>query len=159
MAMVSMLLLTIPMVAIALNTDPPRALLDTATVVMVNVRLNLVMGTAQEQATTTEAPREFKDMVMEVITRGLRMPDTLMVMVNHMCTRAVLTTMALTDMRLTMSIRRGLLMPDMVMEEKATSILTDHILTTRLRFITQKHTTMDMARDLLNPDMALLTSM
>merc|ERR1739838_883424 len=96
---------------------------------------------------------------MVVITRGLLMLDTTMVMVNLMSTRAVLTTTDLMVMRLTMSIERGLLNLDMVMVVKAISMLTGLTLTTRLRFTTQKLTTMDMARDLLNLDMALLMSM
>merc|ERR1739838_460797 len=111
------------------------------------------------EATTIEALKEFKDMVMVVITRGLLMLDTTMVMVNLMSTRAVLTTTDLMAMRLTMSIERGLLNLDMVMVVKAISMLTDLTLTTRSRFTTLKLTTMDMERDLLNLDMALLMSM
>merc|ERR1712183_383293 len=67
--------------------------------------------------------------------------------------------MDLMDMRLIMIIRRDLLRLDMVMVVIATSMSTDHTLITRLRFIIHKHITMDMARDLLSLDMALLMSM
>merc|ERR1711970_1404148 len=67
--------------------------------------------------------------------------------------------MDLMDMRLIMIIRRDLLRLDMAMVVIATSMSTDHTLTTRLRFIIHKHITMDMARGLLNLDMALLMSM
>merc|ERR1739838_701065 len=112
--------------------------------------LNLVMDIAQALATTIEALKEFKDMVMVVITRGLLMLDTTMVMVNLMSTRAVLTTTDLMAMKLTMSIERGLLNLDMVMVVKAISMLTDLTLTTRSRCITLKLTTMDTERGLLH---------
>ena len=119
--------------------------------------LNLDMDTAQELATTTEVPREFMD--MEVITRDLLILDTTMVMDILMSTRTVTTTMDLMDMRLSMITRRDLLMLDMATVVKAISMSTGLILTTRLRFTTLKPTTMDMARGLLNLDMALLMSM
>merc|ERR1719153_1341511 len=67
--------------------------------------------------------------------------------------------MDLTDMRLSMITRRDLLRLDMAMVVIATSMSTGLTLTTRLRFIIHKHITMDMARGLLSPDMALLMSM
>ena len=121
--------------------------------------LNLDMDTALELATTTEVPREFKDMVMEVITRDLQNLDTTMVMDILMSTRTVITTMDLMDMKLSMITRRDLLMLDMATAVKAISMSTGLILTTRSRFTTLKPTTMDMARGLLNLDMALLMSM
>ena len=71
--------------------------------------LNLVMDIAAE-ATTIEAPKEFKAMAMVVITRGLLMLDTTMVMVNLMSTRAVLITTDLMVMKLITSIKRDLLL-------------------------------------------------
>jgi len=142
----------------AMSTEQLKDLLEDMEDITKDLQ-NLVMDTAQELATTTEAPREFKDMAMEDIIRGLLMLDTLMAMGNLMCTRAVLITMDLMGMRLTMIIRRDPLMPDMVMEVKATNMLTDHILTTRLRSTTQRLTTMDMERGQLNLDMAQLMSM
>ena len=121
--------------------------------------LNLDMVTAQELAIITEAPKGFKDMAMEVITRDLLILDTTMVMDNHMSSRTVITTMDLTDMKLSMITRKDLLMLDMAMVVKAISMLTDLILTTRSRFTILKATTMDMERGLLNLDMALLMSM
>ena len=121
--------------------------------------LNLDMVTAQELAFITEAPKGFKDMAMEVITRDLLFLDTTMVMDILMSTRTVTTTMDLMDMRLSMITRRDLLMLDMAMVVKAISMLTDLILTTRSRFTILKPTTMDMERGLLNLDMALLMSM
>merc|ERR1711970_645851 len=76
-----------------------------------------------------------------------------------MFTRTVIIIMDLMDMRLIMIIRRDLLRLDMAMVVIATSMSTDHTLITRLRFIIQKHITMDMARGLLSLDMALLMSM
>merc|ERR1719481_1699724 len=69
--------------------------------------------------------------------------------------------MVLMDMRLIMITRRDLLMLDMDTVVIATSMSTDLTLITRLRFTIQKLITMDMARDLLSPDMdmALLTFM
>ena len=126
MATVSMLWLTIPMVGIALSTEPHRASLG-----MASVRLNLgmedmvvivtftellrdllvvmeditrdllllVMDTPQELATTTGVPREFKDTVMEAITRDLQLLDTTMAMGIPMSTRTVLPTMGLMVMK------------------------------------------------------------
>merc|ERR1711970_126590 len=76
-----------------------------------------------------------------------------------MFTRTVIIIMDLMDMRLIMIIRRDLLRLDMAMVVIATSMSTDHTLITRLRFIIHKHITMDMARDLLSLDTALLMSM
>merc|ERR1719427_1128039 len=58
-----------------------------------------------------------------------------------------------------MIIRRDLLRLDMAMVVIATSMSTGLTLITRLRFIIHKHITMDMARDLLSLDMALLMFM
>merc|ERR1711887_463426 len=119
------------------------------------------MVTAQVSVITTEVPREFRDMAMEVTTRdplSLVMVIT-MVMDTLMFTRTVIIIMDLTDMRLSMITRRDLLRLDMAMVVIATSMSTGHTLTTRLRFIIHKHITMDMARGLLSLDMALLMSM
>merc|ERR1711970_720511 len=70
-----------------------------------------------------------------------------------MFTRTVIIIMDLMDMRLIMIIRRDLLRLDMATVAIATSMSTGLTLITRLRFIIQKHITMDMARDLLNLDM------
>merc|ERR1711970_1022047 len=106
-------------------------------------------------------PRESKDMVMEVITRDLLslVMAITMDMDTLMFTRTVIIIMDLMDMRLIMIIRRDLLRLGMAMVVIATSMSTDHTLITRLRFIIHKHITMDMARDLLSLDMALLMSM
>merc|ERR1711887_417496 len=55
--------------------------------------------------------------------------------------------------------RRDLLRLDMAMVVIATSMSTGLTLIIRLRFITHKHITMDMARGLPSLDMALLMSM
>ena len=60
--------LVMDMGVIAMFTEQLRGLLEA---IMARGLLNLVMDTAQEQATTTEVPREFKDMDMEVIIRDL----------------------------------------------------------------------------------------
>merc|ERR1719250_474541 len=62
-------------------------------------------------------------------------------------------------MRLSMITRRDLLRLDMVMVVIATSMSTGPTLITRLRFITHRHITMDMARGLLSLVMAMLMSM
>ena len=89
--------------------------------------LNLDMDTAQELVTTTEAPKVFKDMVMEVITRDLLSLDTTMVTDILMSTRTVITTMDLTDMKLSMITRRDLLMlnQDMEVTVMSTELLRD----------------------------------
>merc|ERR1719312_2056860 len=69
---------------------------------------------------------------------------------NLMSTRTVIIIMDLTDMRLSMTIRRDLLRLDMVMVVIATSMSTGLTLITRLRFIIHRHITMDMARGLLS---------
>ena len=167
MATVSMLWLTIPMVGIALSTEPPRASLG-----MASVRLNLgmedmvgiamfteqlrdllvvmeaitrdllllVMDTPQELATTTGVPREFKDTVMEAITRDLQLLDTTMAMGIPMSTRTVLPTMDPMDMRLSMTTGRDLLRLDMALQAKATSMSADLTLSIMLRFTTQRPT-------------------
>merc|ERR1712212_720025 len=119
------------------------------------------MVTAQVSVITTEVPREFKDMVMEVTTRDLLSLDMVitMDMDNLMFTRTVIIIMDLMDMRLSMITRRDLLRLDTAMVVIAISMSTDHTLITRLRFIIHKHITMDMARGLLSLDMALLMSM
>merc|ERR1712212_1370153 len=119
------------------------------------------MVTAQVSVITTEVPREFRDMVMEVTTRDLLslVMVIIMDMDNLMFTRTVIIIMDLTDMRLSMITRRDLLRLDMAMVVIAISMSTDLTLTTRLRFIIHKHITMDMARGLLSLDMALLMSM
>merc|ERR1719430_926983 len=88
------------------------------------------MVTAQVSVITTEVPREFRDMVMEVTTRDLLSLDMVitMDMDNLMFTRTAIIIMDLTDMRLSMITRRDLLR-------------------------------LDMARGLLSLDMALLMSM
>merc|ERR1711942_612738 len=78
---------------------------------------------------------------------------------NLMSTRTVIIIMDLMDMRLSMITRRDLLRLDMVMVVIATSMSTDLTLITRLKFITHRHITMDMARGLLSLVMALLMSM
>merc|ERR1719430_901099 len=119
------------------------------------------MVTAQVSVITTEVPREFRDMAMEVTTRDLLslVMVITMDMDNLMFTRTVIIIMDLTDMRLSMITRRDLLRLDMAMVVIATSMSTGLILTTRLRFIIHKHITMDMARGLLSLDMALLMFM
>merc|ERR1711887_387079 len=116
------------------------------------------MVTAQVSVITTEVPREFRDMAMEVTTRDLLSLDMVitMDMDNLTFTRTVIIIMDLTDMRLSMITRRDLLRLDMAMVVIATSMSTGHTLTTRLRFIIHKHITMDMARGLLSLDMALV---
>ena len=84
--------------------------------------LNLVMDTPQEEAITTEAPKEFKDTVMEAITRDLLSLDTTMAMGIPMSTRTVLPTMDPMDMRLSMTTGRDLLRLDMALQAKATSM-------------------------------------
>merc|ERR1712212_185327 len=123
--------------------------------------LSLDMVTAQVSVITTEVPREFRDMVMEVTTRDLLslVMVITMDMDNLMFTRTVIIIMDLTDMRLSMITRRDLLRLDMATVVIATSMSTGLTLTTRLKFIIHKHITMDMARGLLSLDMALLMSM
>merc|ERR1711942_519246 len=146
------------MVVTAMSTEPLRALLE---VIMARDLLSLDMVTAPELAITTEVPREFKDMDMEVITKDLQSlaMGITMDMDNLMSTRTVIITMDLTDMRLSMITRRDLLRLDMVMVVIATSMSTDLTLITRLRFIIHRHITMDMARGLLSLVMALLMFM
>merc|ERR1711970_1006612 len=76
-----------------------------------------------------------------------------------MFTRTVIIIMDLMDMRLIMIIRRDLLRLDMDTVVIATSMSTGLTLITRLRFIIQKHITMDMARDQLSLDMVTLNLM
>merc|ERR1719431_1518388 len=71
-----------------------------------------------------------------------------------MFTRTVIIIMDLMVMRLIMIIRRDLLRLDMAMVVIATSMSTGLTLIIRLRFITHKHITMDIARGLPSLDMA-----
>merc|ERR1719315_424681 len=142
----------------AMSTEPLKVLLKD---IMARDLLSLDMVTVPESAITTEVPREFKDMVMEVTTRDLLslVMVITMDMDNLMFTRTVIIIMDLTDMRLSMITRRDLLRLDMAMVVIATSMSTGLTLTTRLRFIIHKNITMDMARGLLSLDMAPLMSM
>merc|ERR1719312_1250773 len=74
------------------------------------------MVTAQVLAITTEVPREFRDMAMEVITRDLLslVMVITMDMDNLMFIKTVIIIMDLMDMRLSMITRRDLLSLDMV---------------------------------------------
>merc|ERR1711887_344036 len=98
---------------------------------------------------------------MVVITRDLLSLVTVitMDMDTLMFTRTVIIIMDLMDMRLITIIRRDLLRLDMAMVVIATSMSTGLTLIIRLRFITHKHITMDMARGLPSLDMALHMSM
>merc|ERR1719153_29632 len=142
----------------AMSTEPLKVLLKD---IMARDLLSLDMVTVPESAITTEVPREFRDMAMEVTTRDLLslVMVITMDMDNLMFTRTVIIIMDLTDMRLSMITRRDLLRLDMAMVVIATSMSTGLTLTTRLRFIIHKHITMDMAKGLLSLDMALLMSM
>merc|ERR1719233_1574436 len=109
--------------------------------IMARDLLSLDMVTAQVSVITTEVPREFRDMVMEVTTRD---PQSLVMVITMdmdtlMFTRTVIIIMDLTDMRLSMIIRRDLLR--LVMKERVTSMSTGLILTTQLRYTIQKHIT------------------
>merc|ERR1712055_268234 len=129
--------------------------------VIIRDLLSLDMVTAQVSVITTEVPREFRDMAMEVTTRDLLslVMVITMDMDNLMFTRTVIIIMDLMDMRLSMIIKRDLQRLDMATVVIATSMSTGLTLITRLRFIIHKHITMDMARGLLSLDMALLMSM
>merc|ERR1719481_1094701 len=152
--------LVMVMEVIAIFTEQLRDLLK---VIMERDQPSLVTVTVQESAITTEVPREFKAMVMEVTTRDLLSLVMVIttVMDTLMSTRTVTIIMDLMDMRLIMITRRDLLRLDMDTVVIATSMSTDLTLITRLRFTIQKLITMDMARDLLSldTDMALLTFM
>merc|ERR1719187_2859480 len=85
------------------------------------------MVTAQELAITTEVPREFRDMVMEVTTKdllSLAMVIT-MAMDTLMSTRTVIIIMDLMVMRLIMITRRDLLMPSLVMVMEVIAMSTE----------------------------------
>merc|ERR1711862_234755 len=125
------------MEVIAMSTEPLRDLLK---VIMARDPLSPVMVTPQELAITTEVPREFRDMVMEVTTRDLLslVMVIITVMDTLMSTRTVIIITDLMDMRLIMITRRDLLM--LVMKEKVTSMSADHTLTIKLRFIIPKPT-------------------
>ena len=103
--------LVMDMEVTAMSTEPLRDLPEVMEVIVITTRglLNLVMDIVAE-ATTIEVHKEFKDMAMAVITRGLLMLDTTMVMVNLMSTRAVLIITDLMAMKLIMSIKRDLLL-------------------------------------------------
>merc|ERR1719481_58486 len=125
------------MEVIAMFTEQLRDLLK---VIMARDPLSLVTVTVQESAITTEVPREFKAMVMEVTTRDLLSLVMVITMVMDilMSTRTVTIIMDLMDMRLIMITRRDLLMLDM--KEKVTSMSADPTLTIKLRFIIPKPT-------------------
>merc|ERR1711970_1333806 len=95
-----------------------------------------------------------KHITMDII-RDLLNQDMVitMDMDTLMFTRTVIIIMDLMDMRLIMIIRRDLLRLNMDTVAIATSMSTGLTLITRLRFIIQKHITMDMARGLLSLDM------
>merc|ERR1719431_1688076 len=114
--------------------------------IMARDLLSLDMVTAQVSAITTEVPREFKDMAMEVITRD---PLSLVMVIimdmdNLMSTRTVIIIMDLMDMRLSMIIRRDLLLLNQVMGMEDTAMSTE-----LLRDLPKDI----MARDLLSLDM------
>merc|ERR1719466_739373 len=108
--------------------------------------LSLDMVTAQVSVITTEVPKEFKDMDMEVITRDLLslVMVIIMDMDNLMSTRTVIIIMDLMDMRLSMIIRRDLLLLNQVMGMEDTAMSTE-----LLRDLPKDI----MARDLLSLDM------
>merc|ERR1719427_1310670 len=85
------------------------------------------MVTAQASVITTEVPREFRDMAMEVITRDLLSQDMVitMDMDTLMFTRTVIIIMDLMDMRLSMITRRDLLKPNPVMDTEDTAMFTE----------------------------------
>merc|ERR1719431_2100013 len=93
------------------------------------------------------------------MARGLLSLD--MALLMSMLSRRTMdmVTLNLMVMRLITIIRRDLLRLDMAMVVIATSMSTGLTLIIRLRFITHKHITMDIARGLPSLDMALLMSM
>merc|ERR1719431_93038 len=114
--------------------------------IMARDLLSLDMVTAQVSAITTEVPREFKDMDMEVITRDQLslVMVIIMDMDNLMFTRTVITIMDLMVMRLSMIIRRDLLLLNQVMGMEDTAMSIE-----LLRDLPKDI----MARDLLSLDM------
>merc|ERR1719466_556268 len=108
--------------------------------------LSLDMVTAQVSVITTEVPREFRDMVMEVTTRDLLslVMVIIMDMDNLMSTRTVIIIMDLMDMRLIMITRRDLLLLNQVMGMEDTAMSIE-----LLRDLPKDI----MARDLLSLDM------
>merc|ERR1719431_2281762 len=115
------------------------------------------MVTAQVSVITTEVPREFRDMVMEVTTRDLLslVMVITMDMDNLMFTRTVIIIMDLTDMRLSMVTTRDLLSLVMVITMDMdnltftrTVIIIMNLMDMRLSMITR--------RDLLRLDMAMV---
>merc|ERR1711887_97685 len=127
----------------AMSTELLRDLLKD---IMARDLLSLDMVTAQVSAITTEVPREFKDMAMEVITRDLLslVMAITMDMDTHMFTRTVIIIMDLMDVRLIMIIRRDLLLLNQVMGMEGTAMSTE-----LLRDLPKDI----MARDLLSLDM------
>merc|ERR1719500_1649268 len=91
------------------------------------------------------------------MARGLLNLDMALLMSMLSKRIMVMDTQNLMNMATTST--RDLLMLDMAIAVKAISMSTGLILTTRLRFTTLRPTTMDMARGLLNLDMALLMYM
>merc|ERR1719500_1450821 len=91
------------------------------------------------------------------MARGLLNLDMALLMSMLSKRTMAMDTQNLTNMATTST--RDLLMLDMAIVVKAISMSTGLILTTRLSFTTLRPTTMDMARGLLNLDMALLMSM
>merc|ERR1719500_2677089 len=91
------------------------------------------------------------------MARGLLNLDMALLMSMLSKRTMAMDTQNLTNMATTST--RDLLMLDMAIVVKAISMSTGLILTTRLRFTTLRPTTMDMARGLLNLDMALLMYM
>jgi len=89
--------------------------------------LSLVTVTVQELAITTEVPREFRDMVMEVTTRDLLSLVMVITMVMDilMSTRTVIIIMDLMDMRLIMITRRDLLKPSLVTGMEVIAMFTE----------------------------------
>merc|ERR1711970_1316787 len=140
-----------------ITMDMARGLLslDMALLMFMLSRRTMDMVTLNPMNMDTTSIKDLLNQDM-VITMDM---DTLMF------TRTVIIIMDLMDMRLIMIIRRDLLRLDMATVAIATSMSTGLTLITRLRFIIQKHITMDMARGLLSLDMvtvmvmALLMSM
>merc|ERR1719153_1781911 len=127
----------------------------------------------QESVIITEVPREFKDMVTDILnlmstdtisTRGLLMLSLDMDLLMSMWNKRTMDMDILNPMSMdTISIKDQLML-DMAMVVTATNMLTGHILITRLKFTTQKPTTTDITRDpllldIMDMDMDLLMSM
>merc|ERR1711970_1696047 len=114
--------------------------------IMARDLLSLDMVTAQASAIITEVLKESKDMAMEVTTRDLLSLVTVIIMDmdNLMSTRTVIIIMDLMDMRLSMIIRRDLLLLNQVMGMEDTAMSIE-----LLRDLPKDI----MARDLLSLDM------